>query len=192
MYRKGVGIILLNNNDDVFIAHRHIKRPGTELALSLIAEDDLKKVQKNKILKALDTKGSPSLLDYLWQMPQGGIDKGESPEGAALRELKEETGLHNVQIIGVSKEWFYYDIPWDLIPESVWGEKKVKGQCQKWFLMRFLGQDHDVNLSSDEDEEFDAWRWINPEVLPDIVVPFKRDLYKKILQTFCLKKGLIS
>lgn len=184
-YRKGVGIVLLNQNKEVFIAHRHDKRLGTKFARSFITEADLKKIQENKILKDLEREGIPSLNDYLWQMPQGGIDEGEAPDQAAIRELKEETGIHSIRILQSSQEWLCYDIPEKLPPLKAWGGK-FKGQCQKWFLMEFMGPKSEINLSCEEEEEFDAWRWITPEILPDLVVPFKRDLYKKVLQDFSL------
>ena len=190
-YRKGVGIVLLNNNNEVFIAHRHQKGPRMDLFFSLVKDTSLKHEEKNEGLKALDIEGLPPLGDYLWQMPQGGIDEGESVDAAALRELKEETGIHSVQIIQRSKEWFYYDIPQELPPLKAWG-RRYKGQCQKWFLLRFMGKESEINLNLEDDEEFNAWRWISPEVLPDLVVPFKRDLYKKILQDFDFGKRKIG
>jgi putative (di)nucleoside polyphosphate hydrolase len=118
-----------------------------------------------------------------WQMPQGGIDKGEEPRDAALRELAEETGVesHHVDIISQSKEEHFYDLPDDLIGK-IWNGK-YRGQRQIWYLLRFLGNDSHINIETPH-QEFRAWQWIKPETLPDVIVPFKRKLYRDILQEF--------
>jgi putative (di)nucleoside polyphosphate hydrolase len=116
-----------------------------------------------------------------WQMPQGGIDPGETPRQAALRELKEEIGTAKAEIIGESRGWLHYDLPVELAA-SVWGGR-YRGQRQKWFAMRFTGRDSDVNLAT-EHPEFDAWRWVAPSRLPELIVPFKRQLYFEILTEF--------
>lgn len=116
-----------------------------------------------------------------WQMPQGGMDAGEDPRTAALRELEEEIGTNNADIIAESSGWYYYDLPEDLIPK-VWGGK-YRGQQQKWFLMRFLGQDTDINIHTTH-PEFSEWKWVKPDVLPDVIVPFKHDLYAALVQEF--------
>ncbi|RBI85832.1 RNA pyrophosphohydrolase [Rhodosalinus halophilus] len=118
-----------------------------------------------------------------WQMPQGGIDPGESVEEAALRELGEETGLSPdlVRIEAESPDWVTYDLPHDLVPK-IWGGR-YKGQKQKWVLMRFLGTDDQVNIAT-EHPEFSAWRWIAPEALPGVIVPFKRQVYEEVLAQF--------
>lgn len=118
-----------------------------------------------------------------WQMPQGGIDPGESPRDTALRELKEETGIEAalVNVIAETREEHYYDLPKDLIGE-IWGGK-YRGQRQTWFLMRFTGTDEDVNIATPH-QEFRDWRWIDPQQLPELIVPFKKKLYRDLLHEF--------
>jgi putative (di)nucleoside polyphosphate hydrolase len=116
-----------------------------------------------------------------WQMPQGGVDEGEDTEQAALRELEEEAGTRNAKIIAESKEWHYYDLPDDLIPK-LWGGK-YRGQKQKWFCLRFLGEDSEINIAT-EHAEFHQWKWVDIETLPDIIVPFKRDVYAAVVAEF--------
>ena len=113
-----------------------------------------------------------------WQMPQGGIDPGETPRQAALRELKEEIGTDKADILGESRMWLKYDLPVELAA-GIWGGR-YRGQRQKWFAMRFIGSDMDIDLATDH-PEFDAWKWIPPEQLPELIVPFKRQLYIEIL-----------
>ena len=118
-----------------------------------------------------------------WQMPQGGIDKGETAQEAALRELEEETGISPdlVEVIAESDGWIPYELPHDLIPK-LW-KGKYRGQEQKWFLLRFKGTDDQVNIETD-DPEFSAWRWMAPADLPDAIVPFKRNVYVAVLESF--------
>jgi len=116
-----------------------------------------------------------------WQMPQGGIDAGEDPETAVMRELGEETGTHKAQIIGSNDKWYTYDLPDHLVP-VIWGGR-YRGQKQKWFVLRFLGKDSDINIATEE-PEFSEWRWVEPKTLPDIIVPFKRDLYAELVKDF--------
>jgi putative (di)nucleoside polyphosphate hydrolase len=116
-----------------------------------------------------------------WQMPQGGIDRGETPRQAALRELKEEIGTDKAEILGESRLWLKYDLPVELA-SGVW-DGRYRGQRQKWFAMRFTGNDTDIDLAT-EHPEFDAWKWIQPERLPEVIVPFKRQLYINILAEF--------
>ena len=113
-----------------------------------------------------------------WQMPQGGIDPGETPRQAALRELKEEIGTDKADILGESRMWLKYDLPVELAA-GIWGGR-YRGQRQKWFAMRFMGNDTDIDLATGH-PEFDAWKWIPPEQLPGMIVPFKRQLYIDIL-----------
>ena len=118
-----------------------------------------------------------------WQMPQGGIDPGEDPRATAIRELGEETGIDaaHVEIIAQAKEEHYYDLPADLVGK-IWGGK-YRGQRQTWFLMRFLGTDADVNIHTAH-QEFRDWRWVVPEELPELIVPFKKKLYRDLVQEF--------
>ncbi|GGB59704.1 RNA pyrophosphohydrolase [Blastomonas aquatica] len=118
-----------------------------------------------------------------WQMPQGGIDPGEEPEQAAYRELGEETGIapHLVEVIARSREEHMYDLPADLMGK-MWGGK-YRGQRQFWFLMRFMGTDADINIETDH-QEFRTWRWTSAETLEGLIVPFKRRLYRAVVEEF--------
>ena len=144
-YRPCVGIMLLNDNNRVFVAQRN------------------------------------DVISEYWQMPQGGIDTDETPENAAMRELEEEIGTTNATIIAETKHWLHYDFPDDLYAQ-LWGGK-YKGQKQKWFAMRFNGHDDDINIDTEE-PEFRTWKWEDPSCLPDIIVPFKVELYKTLLNEF--------
>jgi putative (di)nucleoside polyphosphate hydrolase len=116
-----------------------------------------------------------------WQMPQGGIDEGEEPRAAALRELKEEIGTNKAEILAESRGWFRYDVPAE-ITKKLW-RGRWKGQRQKWFLMRFRGKDDDIDLETDH-PEFSDWRWVEPRLLPELIVPFKRQTYVEVLNEF--------
>ncbi|MDB2414902.1 RNA pyrophosphohydrolase [Rickettsiales bacterium] len=116
-----------------------------------------------------------------WQMPQGGIDEGESPEEALFREMLEEVGTSNAQIIYESKKWYYYDLPEHLIGK-LW-KGKYMGQKQKWFALRFLGNDEDINIKTGH-PEFEKWKWADFTTVPDMIVPFKKDLYKDLVDDF--------
>ena len=119
-----------------------------------------------------------------WQMPQGGIDKGEDVREAALRELEEEVGVaaHMVEVIAQSAQPYLYDLPPELLGR-VW-KGKYRGQEQHWFLGRFLGSDADIDLEAHDPPEFNAWRWIAPEQLPELIVPFKRAVYEGLVAEF--------
>lgn len=116
-----------------------------------------------------------------WQMPQGGIDRGENPRRAAYRELKEEIGTDNAKIIAESKRWFYYDLPADLANKA-W-DGRWKGQRQKWFVMRFAGEDSEIDLAT-RHPEFNAWRWASVSEIESLAVAFKRKLYLSLLEEF--------
>ena len=144
-YRLGVGVLLLNRDDQVFVGRR------------------------------MDQEFEA------WQMPQGGIDRDESPRDAAFRELHEETGIRKAEIIAESAGWFVYELPPEL-RGKVW-KGRYRGQKQKWFAMRFLGRDGEIDLKTHH-PEFDAWQWVAPERLLDLIIPFKRDLYREITAEF--------
>ena len=139
--RKGVGVALLNKNNQIFVAKR-IDNPN----------------------------------DF-WQMPQGGIDKGENPLKAAYRELNEETSIKTVELIQEIKDEITYHLPDNLLG-IIW-KGKFKGQTQKWYIMRFLGEDNEINLKT-KHPEFLEWKWINHENITDKVVEFKLHVYEKI------------
>jgi putative (di)nucleoside polyphosphate hydrolase len=118
-----------------------------------------------------------------WQMPQGGIDKGEDPRAAALREMQEEIGTDRAEIIAESQDWYAYDLPPELLSARLWGGR-YRGQKQKWFALRFLGTDADIDLNTHKHPEFGEWKWAPLATLPDFIVPFKRDLYRELVKEF--------
>jgi len=117
-----------------------------------------------------------------WQLPQGGIDAGEDPRGAVLRELAEEIGTDKAEILGEHPEWLTYDLPLHLIGVALRG--RYRGQRQRWFALRFTGVDADIRLDLDPHPEFDAWRWASLSELPDLAVPFKRPIYTILAASF--------
>ena len=153
-YRKGVGIFLFNDQGLVWMGRRSEKWTAAS--------------------HLYDSK-------HLWQMPQGGVDAGETILDAARRELFEETGITHVDVVKESAEWLNYDLPKNLIGKVLSG---YRGQTQKWFAMRFLGNEGEINLQAHGTPEFIDWRWCAPEEMLDLVVPFKADLYRQVIREF--------
>jgi putative (di)nucleoside polyphosphate hydrolase len=155
-YRPCVGVALINAEGLVLIGHRKAKG-------------------------AFDQTEEP----YLWQMPQGGIDEGETPYEAALRELSEETNVTSVEFLAEAPLWLSYDLP----PEASkrWAGKYI-GQTQRWFALRFVGQDSEIDIHAPgggkHKPEFDQWRWEKLATLPDLIVPFKRQVYLDVVEAF--------
>ncbi len=145
--RKGVGVVVLNKNNHVFVGKRK-DNPGDR-----------------------------------WQMPQGGVDEGEDFTTAMKRELFEETSIKNIEIIKELENIFEYELPENLVG-IIW-KGKYRGQKQKWFITRFLGKENEINLNT-RNPEFIEWKWIKPQKLPEVIVPFKRNLYKKLLKEIIL------
>jgi putative (di)nucleoside polyphosphate hydrolase len=116
-----------------------------------------------------------------WQMPQGGIDRGETPRQAALRELHEEVGTSKAEVLAEHSAWLRYDLPAELARRSWRG--KFRGQTQKWFAMRFLGEDRDIRLDAHH-QEFEDWKWVAMAELPKLIVPFKRAVYEAVVEEF--------
>ena len=141
--RVGVGIIVLNNKNEVFVGKRK-DNPGNK-----------------------------------WQMPQGGVNEGENYITAMKRELIEETNISSIKIIKEIEKIYQYELPENLIG-NIW-KGKYRGQKQKWFITRFLGEESEINLNS-KHAEFIDWKWIEPKLLPDVIVNFKRDLYLHLLK----------
>ena len=123
---------------------------------------------------------------HVWQMPQGGIDPGEEPFACALRELYEETSIKSLEHLGEIDDWLAYDIPREIVGPAWKG--KYRGQRQKWFALRFTGKDSEIDIAQPgggkHDPEFIAWRWEPVENLPDLVVPFKRSIYERVVKEF--------
>ena len=141
--RTGVGIIVLNNNNQVFVGKRK-DNPGDK-----------------------------------WQMPQGGVDKGEDFITAMKRELIEETSIKNIKILKEIQKMYQYELPKNLVG-IIW-KGKFRGQRQKWFITKFLGKDNEINLDT-QHPEFIDWKWIDPQDLPKVIVDFKKELYLNLLK----------
>jgi putative (di)nucleoside polyphosphate hydrolase len=128
------------------------------------------------------TPGEPAQAQTGWQLPQGGIDEGEDPRRAVLRELAEEIGTDQFEIIGEHEDWLTYDLPDALIGHAFKG--RYRGQRQRWFALRFRGKDSDIRLDLDPHPEFDAWRWEELGELPMLAVPFKHPIYSVLARSF--------
>lgn len=124
-------------------------------------------------------------LTHAWQMPQGGIDQGEEPWQAAVRELREETNIRSAERIGEIPDWLKYDIPREIVGQAWKG--KYRGQMQKWFALRFIGADSEIDIDHPDgahQAEFAAWRWEPLQNVPNLVVPFKRAVYQRVVREF--------
>lgn len=121
---------------------------------------------------------------HIWQMPQGGIEKYETPRLAALRELREETGVTSVEVVAEHPEWLNYELPEALLGVALKG--RYRGQRQKWFAMRFLGDDREIDISAKygSKAEFESWRWAAIGTVPKLIVPFKRRIYEDVVKAF--------
>ena len=153
-YRPCVGVMLINRDGLVFVG----KRSDVPLA--------------------------PEGTGHWWQMPQGGLNEGEDPEEAARRELHEETGVTRARILGRTRQWYNYDLPQGLVGTAWHG--RFRGQTQLWFAASFEGEDSEIDLSPKpgHEQEFDAWRWVPHRELPELVVPFKRQVYEGVIREF--------
>jgi putative (di)nucleoside polyphosphate hydrolase len=154
-YRPCVGIMLLNRDGLVFIGHRKSKKPQSERT------------------------------EHEWQMPQGGIDAGEEPYQAALRELLEETNVTSASFLAEAPDWLSYDLPQEFAKKSWKG--RYQGQRQKWFALRFDGDDSEINIhtpAGGQKPEFDDWRWEEMQHLTELIVPFKRQVYENVVEAF--------
>jgi len=157
-YRDCVGVAVFNDRGQVLIGRRRAQGDPEDSA----------------------ELGAP------WQMPQGGIDKGEEPKAAALRELFEETSIRSVEPVAEAPGWIYYDLPEAMLGTALKG--KYRGQRQRWFAYRFVGGEREINVSEPGDgsmpAEFDTWRWEELSRLPDLIVPFKREAYLQVVAAF--------
>lgn len=157
-YRPCVGVMLLNSEGLVFVGRR---------------KSD-----------ASVPPGSP----YAWQMPQGGIDPGEVPYYAALRELYEETNVRSIRLLAESEDWYSYDLPEDMVNGWRRPRWRFKGQIQRWFAFRFEGEESEIDIrrpaNGKHRPEFDEWRWERMERLPELIIPFKREVYEQVVKEF--------
>jgi putative (di)nucleoside polyphosphate hydrolase len=148
--------------------------------IMLLNKDNLAFVGKRK------ADAGPEHVDdtYAWQMPQGGIDEGEDPYAAALRELYEETNVRSVSLIAEAPDWFAYDLPGTVLRKSWKG--RYRGQKQKWYALRFLGREDEIDVSAPggHKPEFTAWRWVPVADLPNLIIPFKRPVYEQVVNAF--------
>jgi len=154
-YRPCVGVALFNREGRVFVGRRRSEAGPEHVARG-----------------------------YAWQMPQGGIDPGENPYVAALRELHEETNVRSVEPLGEIDDWLSYDLPRDVAGRAWKG--RYRGQSQKWFAFRFRGDDGEIDIRSPAGHkpEFDEWRWERLERLPELIIPFKRPVYERVARAF--------
>jgi putative (di)nucleoside polyphosphate hydrolase len=151
-------------------------RPG--VGIMLINRDGLVWVGRRR------PKWADDRARYIWQMPQGGICAGEHPLAAALRELEEETGVHSVEVVATAPRWLRYDLPKELLGVALKG--RYRGQRQRWFAMRFLGEEEEIDIvpRRGHKAEFDAWRWAPVGELGELVAPFKRQVYRDVVAAF--------
>lgn len=155
-YRPCVGVMLVNAQGLVFVGRRRNKRQPEHVAPG-----------------------------HEWQMPQGGIDPGEEPYAAALRELHEETNVRSVELIAEAPDWYSYDLPQDVAKKAWRGG--YRGQTQKWFALRFTGSESEIDIHDPgpgHKPEFDAWRWEEISRLPELIIPFKREVYEQVVAAF--------
>lgn len=156
-YRPCVGLTLINRDGLVFIGQRR-------------------------------SEAGPEHVDngHSWQMPQGGIDPGEEPYAAALRELYEETSVRSAALLGEAPDWYGYDLP-PAVHRRAW-RGRYRGQMQKWFALRFTGDDREIEIHNPgggrHRSEFNAWRWERLDRLPGLIIPFKRPVYEKVVEAF--------
>ncbi len=155
-YRRCVGVMLLNAQGQVFVGDRRKDATPEHVGGG-----------------------------FSWQMPQGGIDRGEEPVEAAIRELREETGVTSATLLAEAPDWYAYDLPASIVTGAWRG--RYRGQTQKWFAFRFVGDEREINILAPPGgyrPEFSAWRWEDMDRLPDLIIPFKRDVYRQVVAAF--------